>query len=191
VLAISGAAFLIRRAVWEELGGFDESFFMYHEDTDISLRAALAGYRAVYVPEAVAWHDYAASFGPQKVFWLERNRYALLLKIFRWRTLVALAPALALAEIVTLGYAALTSSRHLRAKARAYAWLLVNVRSILRRRRATQASRTIEDRAILAGCTASIQFDLARSGSLARHAKRVFDPLFHISYWFALKVVRW
>jgi len=55
------AAFLLlRRAMLEELGGFDPGFRMYCEDIDLNYRAAKAGWERWYVPEAVVHHAYAA-----------------------------------------------------------------------------------------------------------------------------------
>ncbi len=54
----SGACMLIRRAVIERIGGFDEeSFFMYCDDVDFSWRARLGGYRVLYRPTACVFHD--------------------------------------------------------------------------------------------------------------------------------------
>jgi GT2 family glycosyltransferase len=53
---LSGACLLVRRDVLEELGGFDEGFFMYCEDKDICRRVALSGYRVRYEPEAACVH---------------------------------------------------------------------------------------------------------------------------------------
>lgn len=63
VLAVSGAACLIRRAVFAQVGGFEELFFAYLEDIDFCLRAQLAGFQAIYVPEAIAFHEGSASTG--------------------------------------------------------------------------------------------------------------------------------
>lgn len=52
----SGAAFVIRRDVYEQIGGFDEQFFMYAEDVDLSWRVRVAGYKLKYVPKAVIQH---------------------------------------------------------------------------------------------------------------------------------------
>jgi N-acetylglucosaminyl-diphospho-decaprenol L-rhamnosyltransferase len=58
----AGAFFMIRRQVWEELGGFDEGFFpLWFEDVDFCKRAQDAGYRIYFVPEAVAKHRGAHS----------------------------------------------------------------------------------------------------------------------------------
>lgn len=149
VPAVSGAAFAIRRRTLEEIGGFDEDFFLYYEDTDLSLRAQLAGYTCLYVPESVVLHKYIFKFSPSKCFYQERNRYYTLLKIFRWRTLLVMLPLLLLAEILVWGYIATRGPAHARAKLASYRWLLTNWRRILSARRRTQALRRVDDRVIL------------------------------------------
>jgi hypothetical protein len=53
---LSGAAICIRREAWEQVGGFDEGFFMYAEDIDWCLRAHQRGWRICYVPSARVVH---------------------------------------------------------------------------------------------------------------------------------------
>ena len=57
------AAALYRRAALVDVGGFDESFFCYYEDTDLAFRMRLAGHGCRYVPEAVARHVGSATTG--------------------------------------------------------------------------------------------------------------------------------
>jgi GT2 family glycosyltransferase len=54
---LTGAALLVRRDVFEEIGGFDERLFMYSEDVDIGTRIRGRGYVLRYEPAAVAWHE--------------------------------------------------------------------------------------------------------------------------------------
>jgi GT2 family glycosyltransferase len=63
--ACAGAA-LYRRSLFDEIGLFDEDFFSYCEDGDISFRAQLAGYRCVYVPGSVVYHMGGASTGGKR-----------------------------------------------------------------------------------------------------------------------------
>lgn len=58
---VVGAAMLVRRAVYEQIGGFDERFFMYSEEMDWCLRAKRAGWRVVYFPHARVLHHEAKS----------------------------------------------------------------------------------------------------------------------------------
>ncbi len=83
VFGASGGAALYRRAMLEQIGGFDESFFAYLEDVDVAWRARRRGWRCLYVPGAVVLHHHSATLGhgsPQKYFLSGRNRIRLLAK---------------------------------------------------------------------------------------------------------------
>jgi N-acetylglucosaminyl-diphospho-decaprenol L-rhamnosyltransferase len=60
---VSGACFMARRRALEELGGFDESYFMYLEDVDLCWRAHRAGWAVAYVPAAVVTHQQGLATG--------------------------------------------------------------------------------------------------------------------------------
>jgi len=86
----SGSAALYRRAMLDEIGLFDESFFLYCEDTDLGLRAQWAGWGCRYVPGAVVEHRYSHSAGrasPLKAYYVERNRLFTIVKNFPASTL--------------------------------------------------------------------------------------------------------
>jgi GT2 family glycosyltransferase len=85
VLLASGCAALYRRTMLAETGGFDDDYFLYCEDTDLGLRARLAGWKCLYVPGARVDHDYSRSAGRAsrlKAFYVERNRLWTVLKTF-------------------------------------------------------------------------------------------------------------
>jgi GT2 family glycosyltransferase len=98
----SGAAMAMTRANWDRFGGFRKEFFMYHEDSDLGWRIRLAGLRSVRVPSSRVAHHYDFSRSPRKMYYLERNRWLMLRSNYRRRTLLVLAPALALVEAGTL-----------------------------------------------------------------------------------------
>ena len=60
--ACAGAA-LYRRKMIEEIGFFDEDFFLIHEDTDLNFRAQLAGWKVLYVPHAIVYHKVRSTIG--------------------------------------------------------------------------------------------------------------------------------
>jgi GT2 family glycosyltransferase len=84
VFAPSAGAALYRAAALADVGSFDESFTAYLEDVDWGLRAQLAGYRAWYVPTAVAYHMGGRTTGgdtsPLYYGLLRRNTIAVLVK---------------------------------------------------------------------------------------------------------------
>jgi GT2 family glycosyltransferase len=91
VLFPDGAAALYRRAMLEETGLFDESFFAYGDDADVGLRGRLAGWTCRYVPSAVVYHIHSATageFSPLKAFLIERNRVFVAVKLFPLRLLL-------------------------------------------------------------------------------------------------------
>jgi len=63
VFGASGAAAAYRRKMLEEIGLFEERFFMYYEDVDLAWRAQKAGWKCLYVPDAVIYHHLSASGG--------------------------------------------------------------------------------------------------------------------------------
>ena len=143
VASASGATCLLRREIWEDLDGFAEVYFAYHEDTDLSLRCWQRGLRVVYVPDAVVTHDYAFSRHPTKMYLLERNRLLTMLTVLERRTLLVLAPAALMLEVGLL----LLSVRQgwWRQKVLGWWWLLRHAGAIASRRRQVQAGRLLGD----------------------------------------------
>jgi GT2 family glycosyltransferase len=56
VFGVCGAACLLRRSLFDELGGYDERYVSFYEDVDLNVRARIAGWRFERVPEALVWH---------------------------------------------------------------------------------------------------------------------------------------
>jgi GT2 family glycosyltransferase len=191
VNAISGAAFIIRRDLFESLAGFDPAFFMYMEDTDLSWRVQLAGYRCLYVPEAIVYHDYKLRFGPQKTFYQERNRYLMLLKILNWPTLFLLLPALLVAEGLTWGFVLSRERQYFSNKLRAYLWIITHWKQVLERRRQTQTFRQVSDYELIAACTSRLAYEQTGRDFLAQLAHFVLDPLFFYLQSLTLTLMRW
>ena len=116
-----GGAGLYARAMLDEIGGFDATFFAYLEDVDLAWRARLAGWRCLYQPQARVLHAHSATSGegsPFKSYLLGRNKVWLLAKNYPqpWLTLylpiiVAYDLLAALYGWITRGDAALLRGR--------------------------------------------------------------------------------
>ena len=82
-IVLHGTALLIRRALWERIGGLDDAFFAYWEDVDYSIRAALAGFRNTTVFTAAVGHDPKPSktapdsIRPHVYYYVARNEILL------------------------------------------------------------------------------------------------------------------
>lgn len=160
--AVSGAALLVRRERFLDVGGLCPFFFLYADDTDLAWRMRLGGGRVRYCPEAVVVHDYEFEKGAHKWFYLERNRLWMLLSNLELRTLVLLAPVLLATEAAVLARAA--RDGWLREKLRAWAGVAIRARSLARWRRAVQATRRVSDRTVLEPFVGGIETDLIDTG---------------------------
>lgn len=90
VLWPDGCAAMYRRAMLDQIGGFDEDFFAYADDAELGLRARIAGWKCFYMPAAVVRHHRGATLGVQserRLELIERNRVLLAAKLFPWSLL--------------------------------------------------------------------------------------------------------
>lgn len=99
VPCLSGACFAVLTSAFRSVGGFADNFFLYHEDLDLSLRLRLAGHRIGLEPDARVDHRYEFDKGSHKWRFLERNRWAVIVRCWPTAVLVAALPALLFAEI--------------------------------------------------------------------------------------------
>ena len=147
VLAACGAASGWRRDLFDDVGLFDESLFMYCEDVDLSLRAQLRGHRCVYLPRARVYHRLSATGGGEIAsYYCGRNFIAVAIKNMpsslirrHWRAMIRTQAAFAVHSI-----------RHWREKAararlRGQVAGLLEIPTRLGQRRAIQSTRRVDD----------------------------------------------
>lgn len=149
VFGACAAAALYRRALFEEIGLFDEDFFAYCEDGDVSFRAQLAGYGCLYVPGAVVYHVGSASTGGKRSPTATRlgtqNGINLLVKnlpaALIWKSLPSLLAG-QLARILVTSF----SSSGIRAHVRGLAGALRLLPQMLEKRKRIQDRRRVSDK---------------------------------------------
>jgi hypothetical protein len=109
VFAWCGGSVLLRPAYLQQVGLFDERFFLYYEDTDLSWRGRILGWRYCYVPASVVRHRHAATSGEGSDlfrYFVERNRLLMLVKDAPTRMAIraALIEARSMARAVVVEY---------------------------------------------------------------------------------------
>lgn len=147
VFGACGGAALYRRALFEDIGLFDEEFFAYCEDVDLSFRAQLAGHKCLFVPGAIVYHRLSATGGgPVASYLCGRNFITVLVKNVPRGMLRRHWPAMLAAQL-RLAAQAIWHSREPAARARLRGQLagLWQLPATLRKRRAVQALRRVSD----------------------------------------------
>ena len=175
---LSGAAFIAPTEAMRRLNGFDEQYFMYFEDTDLSLRARLLGYPIFCQADAEIIHHYTLNMNPGKFYYLERNRLLTLVKVLSKKTFLSLLPALFLTELATWAYA-LRGPTYLKARLRGYRWLWVHRQKIRQDRNLIQLSRQVDDRLLLESSQTTLPVAQVATGIVGKAIGSVADWLFN------------
>lgn len=184
--AVSGCSFAIRSAMFKNINGFDSDFFLYQEDADLSWRIRFAGGKIMYVPESIIYHKFKLSIAPQKEFYLERNRYLILLKNFNLKTLLLLSPALFVTEIVTMSHAILSGPKHVKSKLLAYFWIIQNFKEILTKRHETLSKKRTTDEEFFEHLDWKIPFEQVIKYPIM---SKTVDAVFNSFYAFHMKMI--
>ena len=100
----SGCSFIIRTSAFQRIGGYNEEFYMYHDDMEVSLKARLAGYKIILAPQSVIFHKYEFSRSVRMLYYMERNRYLIALIFYPKYLFWLIMPPLAAMDIVMFIY---------------------------------------------------------------------------------------
>jgi GT2 family glycosyltransferase len=179
---LSGAAILAPKVAWLDVGAFDEHFFLYMEDADLSLRAQLKGYTLLCAANAVMTHRYSLNMSARKFYYLERNRLLTLVKIYDSRTLRKMALGLFLTELATWAYALFKGRPYLVARWRGYIWLWQHRQIWWQARRQVQATRQISDARLVSQMTESLPYQQLIGWPWVTHVLRqVTTPFYRLA----------
>jgi hypothetical protein len=159
VFAWCGAGVVFRPAYLDDVGLFDERFFMYYEDTDLSWRGRARGWRYRYAPDAVLRHVHAAtSVEGSALFhhYVERNRLVMLTKNAPWHLVASAAGRFVLSTasyarrdvVRPLARGRRPSTGLVKARARSFAAYLRILPAVLRDRRRLRTAQVVPDEAI-------------------------------------------
>jgi GT2 family glycosyltransferase len=183
----SGACVLLPAQVLRRVGLLDETLWLYHEDLDLGWRIRLAGFRNLIAPASVCRHFYEFSRAQSKWYWMERNRWIVVLKNYRLATVLLLLPAMLVADCGLLLMSA--KAGWLGGKLRSLAWFLRPSSWVYlwRGRRDVGRIRRVSDREILRHFTAVIDFPDFRSPVITK----VIEPVWKAMLAVLRALVRW
>lgn len=149
----SGTAFLMRKSIFEQSGGFDVVFFAHQEEIDLQWRLQLMGYKIYVNPQSIIYHKNALTLpmhSPMKKYLNSRNNLIMLLTNYSLPISIYLFPIRLAFEFVAVFYAiALFDFSHVIAIFRSLFWILFHPHIIIRRRRKVKKLRKIIDRDLL------------------------------------------
>lgn len=182
----SGCSFIIRKEVLDKIGGYNEEYYMYHDDLEVSWKARLAGYKIVLAPKSIIYHKYEFSRSVRMLFYMERNRYLAMFSFYRWPTLFLIMPA-----IITMDFGMLAFSVYggwFKIKLNVYDYFLRpdNWRKILGARKMIKNLKIAPERELVKNFSGRILFQEVMNPAL----KYVANPLFN-AYWLIVKSVIW
>jgi len=143
--ACAGAA-LYRTQMLKDVGLFDEDFFLLYEDVDLSFRAQLKGYKCIYVPEAIVYHNASSSIlydSPISVYYSHRNLEWVYLKNMPSRLIFRSIWLHIIYDIAALIY--FTGNRRKKDFLKAKWDALREFKKILKKRKPIQRYRRVDD----------------------------------------------
>jgi GT2 family glycosyltransferase len=139
----NGSALAIRRALFEQVGGFADPYFIYHEDLELCWKVRMVGLPVVLVPEGDVYHDYDYHRHPTKNYFMERNRLLFVASAYEGRTIAVLSPVLLATEIGTWLLA--LREGWAKDKLAGWRWVLRHRGWLRAQRRRLQALRRVSD----------------------------------------------
>lgn len=178
----SGAAVLYKAEALKKTGIFDSDFFLYHEDLDLGWRLRLAGYKIVLAQDSVVYHKYSFSRNKNKYYFMERNRWVVLLSNYKIETLLLFLPALIIMEIIVLIFSIMQNSFLLKLKS--YVSIVKFIPKILKRREAIAKFRQVQDKEVLKYSVGQIE-----NQELSQY-KNLLDKVINPFFKWYLKTVR-
>ena len=182
IFSVSGAAMLISRQYFNQVGGFDENFFMLGEDQDLSWRGLILGYKHFISSKAIAYHDYQFGRHQQHKYLEEKNRLIMLMKNYSGKTLVFLTPILLINEIAIIIYSILESWLGLKLKT--YWAICRNLKIILKKRKEVQKKRVVNDKKLFSIFKPTIDFPPVNNFVIRYLVNPLYLTYYRLVYFF-------
>jgi hypothetical protein len=178
----SGCSFIIKKEVIDKIGGYNEEYYMYHDDLELGWRARLAGYKIILAPKSIVYHKYEFSRSVRMLYYMERNRHLAIFSYYRLPTIILILPALLIMDLGMLFYSIVNGWLFTKLKICFYFLNPAVWFKIFKTRKEIKKLRVKKDREIIKDFSGEIKFQEIANPVL----KYVVNPALNI-YWAVVK----
>lgn len=180
----SGCSFIIKKEVFKKIGNYDEEYYMYHDDIEMSWRVKLAGYKIVLAPKSVMYHKYEFERSIRMLYYMERNRYLAMFHYYRLATIILILPMMLAMEVGMILYSLSGGWFLTKIKVIGYFFIPATWVKIMKKRKAIRSLRRLTDREIIKYFESRILFQEIENPVL----KYIANPLMSF-YWQMIKYI--
>ena len=185
----SGAALLVRTDLIKQFGAWDDDFFLYHEDLEWSFRLRSVGYKVVLVRDSIFYHKYQFGRSIEKFYYMDRNRYGVMLMFFKLPTLLLLLPMLIVLEFGLWIFAFKGGWANKRLAVYKYWLKWQNWRLWLGKRKSIQKNRLVTDKFLFSYAVPTIEFQEKEMSNPV--LKYIGNPIMKGYFWLIKKIIFW
>jgi len=178
---VCGASLMIKKQLFDELGGFDPDYFAYCEDTDLCWRAWLYGHKVLYVPNSTVLHKFGGSFGknratPLKSYHIQKNRIINILKNFDDLYIIkGLIISLAYDVYRNFFYLKERNFKVIKSILKADCYVLLALPQIFSKRRIIQKNRVLSDNVLGRRVFSSLKSSIKEELKMSKKFKNFFE----------------
>ncbi len=183
----SGCSYITKREVLEKIGYYDEEYWMYHDDIEMSWRVKLSGYKIVLAPKSVMYHKYEFSRSILMLYYMERNRHLVMLHYYKLLTLIILLPAILAMDLGMLLYSIPGKWFKKDLQVIKYFLLPKTWAKIILKRKEIKKIRKVKDRNIIKSFEGRVLFQEINNPVL----KYIANPIFNLYWQIAKRIIFW
>ena len=184
---VSGCAIAFHKDVYEKLGGWNEEYYMYHDDLEMGWKAKLLGIKSYLVPNSIVYHKYEFSRSVQMVYYMERNRYLAILHFYKWQTIIIFLPILIVLDLAMWLYSIIGGWGFQKLKVFLYFIRITSWKKIFQTRKKVQTIRKTTDKQILNSFEGKVLFQEINNPILQYFG----NPIMNLYLKLAKKVIFW
>lgn len=187
ITSCAGAGMIVPREIFFTVGMCDASYFMYHDDIELSQKIRIMGYKLYLAPKSIIYHQHEFARSIMLIYYIERNRLRFLLEFYKLPTLLLIFPAFVIMEFGMMIF--VIKNKWFLIKIKSYLYFLnpKNILWIFKKRKFVQELRTISDKEFVSKFVAKIDFQQVDNPLL----KYIANPMFDLYWRIIRKIIFW